>query len=517
VGTQQEWAGPGSDCTHSHRVVSEAAGPASPRLLIREVTLRLGPDHAEAGVTLAFQGEEFSATEASQGDAEAGWKLAATAAVGAIGQYLQQCTTVSPTPQARLINAAIDTTSFGQEIVHTTIRLTRGSEQSYLLGSALVRNDRCSTAVAAALDAVSRTIARFPFRSVPDVSAKAEQKLRKLPTLVHPLPPAPKAAAIPTPSRAGILSVGLLAAPDSVYAAVVDRQGTIVTEAHRAGAVDDITGRLALWTEACQEAIAHLNSSGSLVQAAGIAVSHPAYSAGDGSYVAADSDQIAEALAESLGVPVATISATEAAALAESRFGAAQGIRSSLFLQVGVDIEAAAVTDFKPIRLTRAAHMIVDPSGPRCKCEQRGCWVALAGHQAMVARAVRAAGRGTAGPLAAALSTGSDSLTPELICQLAAAGDTLAREALDETGYYLSLGLGNLVSVLDPDAVLIASAHGSVGAALRRAAETSVKLSARSQVYSRCVLLAPSLGDLGPVLGAAAWAAESVNGRAQAS
>ena len=127
----------------------------------------------------------------------------------------------------------------------------------------------------------------------------------------------------------------------------------------------------------------------------------------------------------------------------------------------------------------------------------------------LVARAVHDIGSGVPSALSAAAGNRPGAVTPALICQLAASGDGVARNALEETGRHLALGLANLVTLFDPEAVIIDAMPSAVGAALRHAAEVALKASPRSHILSRCVLLAPALGDMGPVLGAAAWAAQS--------
>ena len=125
----------------------------------------------------------------------------------------------------------------------------------------------------------------------------------------------------------------------------------------------------------------------------------------------------------------------------------------------------------------------------------------------MISRVIRDIGRGVPTALLAAAENRAEAITPELICRLAAGGDALARSALEETGRYLAIGLANLVTLFDPEAILVDSAPSPVGVALRQAAEKAIKTSARGRLFSRCVLLSPALGEAAAVLGAAAWAA----------
>jgi len=46
-------------------------------------------------------------------------------------------------------------------------------------------------------------------------------------------------------------------------------------------------------------------------------------------------------------------------------------------------------------------------------------------------------------------------LTAEQICALAEQGDPLARQAVEREGYYLGLGLANLVTLFTPDMIAL--------------------------------------------------------------
>ena len=54
-------------------------------------------------------------------------------------------------------------------------------------------------------------------------------------------------------------------------------------------------------------------------------------------------------------------------------------------------------------------------------------------------------------------------LTPAVIAQCAKAGDRLARTVLDETGFYLGVWLAALMTMLDPEAVVIGGGVAQIG------------------------------------------------------
>jgi predicted NBD/HSP70 family sugar kinase len=542
----------------------EAAGPAGPRLIIEEVGFRVGTERVEARATLSLGTRSFTGSAAGPAGADHVWKLAAAASVAALQHYLQQCAVDPPTPQVQLLDIAAITTGIGQEIVNATVRLQHGSSETDLLGSALVRNDRCSTAVAAALDAVSRRLSRLGF-PIPlpeaarvDVHAPAPpdpplpsdraaggnggtrpthvEPGRTPPVAPEPLPLAEPARATSAPPAAvaadrvrdpglvatGVTSpaLGVAISPTSIRAAAVSPSGEILAEARRPSpSGTDPEATLARAREAARDAIAGLNSSASTLAAIGLAVPGR-LSLDDGTCISCGDFPswrdvpIAAPFAEEFGLPIALVGPTQAAALAEMRFGAARDLSNIVFVRVGIDIDLAVILDGRPLSLSQsgpgqAGHIVIEADGPRCVCGQTGCWQALANREALVARAVKALRSGDPSSLGAAVDNRYGAITPSLVARMASGGDAVARRAVDETGRFLAIGLANLVALFDPEAVIVDSAPAPVGLALLQAAEATLKSSPRAQALAHCVLLSPELGDSAPVLGAAAWAGQN--------
>jgi len=605
IHTQAQQAGPGHNRRSLGPVSVEAAGPASPpasakgareraarsaqapppaapRLLIEEVKVRVGADSRAAEVTLSAGARHFTGSASGRSGATPVWQLAAAATVAAIQQCLQQCTAAVPAPQIQLVHVATVTPAAGREAIQATLELAHDSQQTRLLGSALVRNDRCSTAVAAALDAANRRLAllaltapvpmpkellQVPETTPPEAEreaslvsearddppsaepppAEASEPLTPQLTEMAPEEPSPPAsieqeepalaavrsetesrnpampvhvqAASGSEASASALALGVEISPTSVRAAAVDAEGHILAEARRpsrASAEVEVTLGMAL--EAARTALASLDSSGHGPAAVGVAApgrlrlaEGVCISCGD--FPAWREVQLAGPFEEEFHLPVSLIGTTQAAALAETRFAAARDLSGLVFVRVGIEIDVAVILDGRPLSFGEAApghagHMVIHPGGPRCECGESGCWQALAGREALVSRVVKDIGGGASSAIAAAVGNRLGAITPALICRMASAGDAVARNALEETGRYLAVGLGNLIALFDPEAIIVDAAPPLVGAALGHAAESALKTSRRAHLLSRCVLLSPALGDSAPVLGAAAWAGQ---------
>jgi predicted NBD/HSP70 family sugar kinase len=90
-----------------------------------------------------------------------------------------------------------------------------------------------------------------------------------------------------------------------------------------------------------------------------------------------------EALARRFGVVTVIDDLARARAVAEHRFGVAQGQSDFLYIHADVGIGAGLLLDGHPYRGVRGlageiGHLVVDPNGYWCGCGQRGCLEAIA-------------------------------------------------------------------------------------------------------------------------------------------
>ena len=171
---------------------------------------------------------------------------------------------------------------------------------------------------------------------------------------------------------------------------------------------------------------------------------------------------LASRLAELYRVPVKVDNDANAAALAETRWGAARGYRYVFYATIGTGIGTGIVLDGRIYHghtgsAGEGGHMSIDYRGPVCGCGKRGCIEALAAGPAITARA-RA--KLTADPSRQStildLAEGNIAgATSEMVGKAYASGDSLAAEILEETVELLTAWLGNMVDLLDPDVVVI--------------------------------------------------------------
>jgi len=161
-------------------------------------------------------------------------------------------------------------------------------------------------------------------------------------------------------------------------------------------------------------------------------------------------------LASKLHVPAFIENDANAAALAERYFGAAQDVEDFAYIVANIGLGAGLVVGGQIFSgasgyAGEAGHTTIDPDGPLCRCGNRGCWERLASLRALTERVDRALQAGLPSRIPSFVD-GSE-ITLEAILQAAREGDQVARQALDETGTYLGIGIANLVNLLNPQLV----------------------------------------------------------------
>jgi glucokinase len=171
---------------------------------------------------------------------------------------------------------------------------------------------------------------------------------------------------------------------------------------------------------------------------------------------------LAARVAEVYRLPVKVDNDANAAALAETIWGAARGYRYVFYATVGTGIGTGIVLDGRIYHgHTGAAgeggHVTIDYRGPLCPCGKRGCIEVLAAGPAI---ALRARARVAAEPVRESALLGlaqgkAESVASEMVGKAYAAGDALAREILQETAELLTVWLGNIVDLVDPDVLVV--------------------------------------------------------------
>ncbi|HEX2756376.1 MAG TPA: ROK family protein [Candidatus Limnocylindrales bacterium] len=217
-----------------------------------------------------------------------------------------------------------------------------------------------------------------------------------------------------------------------------------------------------------------------------------------------DGYPVAGPLADELGVPVALINDARAFGLAELRLGAGRGASSMVGLTLGTGVGGVIAVDGKVHQghdgtAGEVGHQTIDPDGPSCNCGNHGCLEAFC----RADRIAEACGAATA----------------EEAVERARSGDAAALEGLRRVGRYLGIGIGNMITVISPDRVVIGGGIAAAGDLLLDEARAEIRRRVLTTSVDEVEIVTAELGTWAGAMGAAIHGAEQAppQGTADAS
>lgn len=216
-------------------------------------------------------------------------------------------------------------------------------------------------------------------------------------------------------------------------------------------------------------------------------------------------------LERALGAPVTLDNDANVAALAEFRSGAGRGAGLMVYATISTGIGGGIVIGGRLVRgLGGAAgefgHQTLRPDGPLCGCGNRGCLEALASGTAITrqAREAVAAGGGRA-ILAAARDVAS--LHAGHVAEAARGGDAEAAAIWDAAMADLAIGLGNVVTTLAPDRLVLGGGVTRAGEQLLKPLRAGLARHVRMVPVGELDIRLATLGADAGLVGAAALVA----------
>lgn len=189
---------------------------------------------------------------------------------------------------------------------------------------------------------------------------------------------------------------------------------------------------------------------------------------------------------ERFGVPVRTDNNARIAGLAESVWGAAQHAPDVAYLRLSDGVGGAVLLDRaihqgRNGRAGEFGHVCVDPTGPRCRCGNRGCLETFVGLRAL-------------------LSASGASDVPDLADRVDR-GDVRAQQVVDDAGTRIGAVLANAVNVLDLDEAVLGGDLAGLGDRLLRPVRQELDAHVMPDRFDTVRVRLARLGDLDGALG----------------
>ncbi len=293
---------------------------------------------------------------------------------------------------------------------------------------------------------------------------------------------------------------------------VVDRDGNVVDELLRptpqgVGAIADLVAESVSALAACGLPVGV--GAPVLMDAKGVVVGAPNLASVIG-------ENLREAIAERLSSIEAPLVAIDndatCAAVGELCLGAARSKSYAAVVTLGTGIGAGLIVEGKVVRganglAGEAGHMIVDPSGPPCPCGRQGCWERYASGTGLARMARDAAHAGRARRVVELAGGDPEAVRGEHVSLACREADAQALEIMSNFGWWVALGLVNMVLLLDLSLCIlgggpIASGDLLLGPVRAHFAELMAYGSSRPPVAIEPAGLGPRAGAVG-----AAWMA----------
>jgi glucokinase len=218
---------------------------------------------------------------------------------------------------------------------------------------------------------------------------------------------------------------------------------------------------------------------------------------------------------ERLGKETFLINDANAAALGELCFGAARGARNFIYITLSTGIGGGIVIDGRIYggaigAAGEVGHMTIDDDGPVCNCGNRGCWETLASGTALAREARHRIKEGAETSIPGYVEDDIEKVTAQVIHSAALQGDRLAQELIARTGYYVGVGLANLINIFNPELIVIGGGLSNIGDMLFQPAFKVARERAYREAFQAVRFTSAELGRNSGVLGAAAYALQEM-------
>lgn len=222
---------------------------------------------------------------------------------------------------------------------------------------------------------------------------------------------------------------------------------------------------------------------------------------------------IVDIMEEKTGIPVKLENDANAAALGEKWFGAGTNVDNMIYITVSTGVGGGIIEDKEIIHgadggAGEVGHMTINPEGPVCGCGNHGCLESFSSGTAIGREGKKALQEGRSDVIKKLSDNNPDNIDALLVAQAAAEGDEVAKEIYQKAGYYLGIGLANLVNLFNPELIVMGGGVMKDEDLFKKPMQKSLKERALGSSLEQVDICKVELGDDTGVKGAIAVAME---------
>ena len=202
-------------------------------------------------------------------------------------------------------------------------------------------------------------------------------------------------------------------------------------------------------------------------------------------------------------IPVLLENDARLAALGEWKYGAARGHHDVIYLTISTGIGGGVIIQDRLLKgsiglATEIGHTTILPDGPLCSCGHKGHLEALSSGNAIAKYVQDQIVNG----ILTALQN-ENQINAKIIADYALRGDALSIQAFDRAGYYLGIGIANLIHIFNPTCIVLGGGVSHSGNLILNPIISTVKEQLLGKDYSKKLSINYSeLGDRAGIIGA---------------
>lgn len=180
---------------------------------------------------------------------------------------------------------------------------------------------------------------------------------------------------------------------------------------------------------------------------------------------------IASMIQKKINVPVYLGNDADCAALGEAYGGATKDVAHSVMVTIGTGVGGGIIIDKKIYNGfnhggAEVGHMVIDMNGLPCVCGRRGCWEQYASATALIAQTRAAAKANPDSLLFKSVDGDLEKINGKTAFDALAQGCPVATEVVDAFARYLAAGIVNLITIFQPEMIVLGGGVSKAGAPL---------------------------------------------------
>ncbi len=311
--------------------------------------------------------------------------------------------------------------------------------------------------------------------------------------------------------------IGIDLGGTKILAAVVDREGNVVSRAKKKTKAQRTSEEILLRLEECS--LEAIEASGVAAdQIAGIGIGAPGPLDPETGCILETPNlnlsnaPVAPYLSEKLEMPVYLDNDVNVGTFGEFTYGAAKGKQHVIGIFLGTGVGGGVILNGAPfhgasLNAGELGHTKIVAYGDKCGCGDRGCLEAYASKTAMIRRIQKKVSKGKKTVLSELTGNDWTKLTSSVFVKAIEANDKITIKEIQRAAKYTGVAVGSLMNIISPEMVVIG---GGLVEALEDKIMPDIRYHAGRNCFpimsETCEIVPAKLGDDAGILGAAAIA-----------